>query len=82
MDILMLAFLTAVAFFVLLLKIGITKFTKHSVLTDVVISAGLAMLFMGTFSGMVTGLIAGLFISLFLYVAKIIEHTARLQKWD
>jgi len=54
-----------------MMKIGIRKFTKHSVLTDVIISGGLTIMFLGTFTGMATALTAGIFISLMLAVSKL-----------
>jgi len=71
MTILTVALLTALAFFILMMKIGIRKFTKHSVLTDVIISGGLTIMFLGTFTGMATALTAGIFISLMLAVSKL-----------
>lgn len=70
MNILLIALLTAVAIFILLVKIGIRKFTKHSVITDVIVSGGLTIMFLGTFTGMATALTAGIFISLMLAIAK------------
>lgn len=70
MTILTIAFLTALAFFILMMKMGIRKFTNHSVLTDVIISGGLTIMFVGTFTGMATALTAGIFISLMLAISK------------
>ena len=71
MSIITIAFLTALAFYILMVKIGIRKFTKHSVLTDVIISGGLTVMFLGTFSGMATALTAGIFISMMLAISKL-----------
>ena len=94
MTILTISFLTALAFFILMLKMGIRKFTNHSVLTDVVISGGLTIMFVGTFTGMATALTAGIFISLMLAISKAfinlfsredkqkLTHYAEDMKWD
>lgn len=62
--------LCAVAFIIIMHKIGIRKFTGYSVITDIFLSAGLTILFLGTFAGMVTALIGGIFVSLYLVFAK------------
>ncbi len=77
MDILFLAFLTAIAFMILMYKAGIRRFTKHSVMTDVVVSGVLTILFVGTFSGMATALVAGIFVSLMLSISKWIFGAAK-----
>lgn len=74
MDIITISFLTAIAIFILLMKLGIRKFTNHSVLTDVIVSGGLTILFIGTFTGMATALTAGIFISIMLYIAKMYQN--------
>jgi len=70
MEILTMAFLTAVAFIILLIKIGLPKFLRFGWQTDIVISAVIATLFFGTMGGMLIGIIAGIFISVFLSIAK------------
>ena len=70
MEIIGLAFLTALAFFIIMTKIGIRKFLKYHWQSDVLISGILTFLFVGTFTGMTVGLIAGIFISFFLSIAK------------
>lgn len=79
-GILTLSALCAVAFVILLHKIGIRNFTSHSVLTDIFISGLLTILFFGTFSGMVTALIAGIFVSLYLVFAKYVWGTRKGKK--
>lgn len=70
MEILGIAFLTAIAFLIIMIKIGMNKFVRLGWGADLVISGIIAAMFFGTFSGMVTGLIAGIFVSLFLGMAK------------
>ncbi len=72
MQLLVIGFLTAIAFWIVMMKMGIGKFVRLGWKADLVISGVMAALFFGTFSGMVTGIIAGIFLSLFLSVAKII----------
>lgn len=71
MDILVISLLTAIAFLIIMVKIGMSKFVRLGWAADLVISGIIAAMFFGTFSGMVTGLIAGIFISLFLGLAKV-----------
>lgn len=68
--ILVISALCALAFIIIMHKIGIRKFTGYSVFTDIFISGGLTIMFFGTFSGMVTALIAGIFVSVYLVFSK------------
>jgi len=70
MEILGMAFLTAMAFIILLFKMGLPKFLRFSWQTDIILSGILATLFFGTMGGMLIGIIAGIFISVFLAIAK------------
>jgi len=70
MSITIISGLCALAFIIIMHKLGIRKFTGYSVITDIFISGGLTILFIGTFAGMVTALIAGIFVSLYLVLAK------------
>ncbi len=70
MDILVLGFLTAVAFILVMNKIGLGKFIRFNAASDLLISGIITMLFVGTFTGMATGLVAGIVISIFLSVMK------------
>ncbi len=82
MTILTVGLLTAIAIFILLMKMGIRKFTNHSILTDVIISGGLTIMFIGTFTGMATALTAGIFVSLMLWVAKLFSKKQPDEDWD
>lgn len=73
METLTIAFLTAMAFIILLMKMGLPKFLRFSWQTDVVISAVIAVLFFGTMGGMIIGIIAGIIVSLFLSIAKFLH---------
>jgi hypothetical protein len=73
MDIVVIAFLTAVGFFIIMVKIGLRKFLKFGAMTDLIITGVITVLFVGTFSGIVTGIIAGIFISFFLTFAKLLS---------
>ncbi len=68
--IIMMGVLVAIAFIIIMHKVGIRKFTGYSVHTDILISGILTILFLGTFAGMVTALIGGIFVSLYLALAK------------
>jgi hypothetical protein len=75
MEILLMGFLTAMGFIILLLKMGLPKFLRFNWQTDIVVSAILAALFFGTMGGMLIGITAGIFVSLFLSVAKSMSGT-------
>lgn len=75
MDLVLIGFLTAVSFYIVMVKMGIGKFIKFGWLTDLVVSFIMIALFVGTFGGVVVGIIAGIFISLFLSITKLIAFT-------
>jgi len=70
MEILIMGFLTAMAFIILMIKIGLPKFVRFGWQSDILISGLIATLFFGTMGGMLIGIIAGIFVSLFLSMAK------------
>jgi len=70
MEILIMGFLTAMAFIILMIKIGLPKFVRFGWQSDIIISGLIATLFFGTMGGMLIGIIAGIFVSLFLSMAK------------
>ena len=70
MEILIMGFLTAMAFIILMIKIGLPKFVRFGWRSDILISGLIATLFFGTMGGMLIGIIAGIFVSLFLSMAK------------
>ncbi len=72
MEIIGIAFLSAIGLFILMIKINIEFFTLYHWQTDIIISSILMFLFYGTFSGMVTAMVAGIFISIFLYASRLI----------
>ena len=72
MEILVLGLLTAVALYILMLKIDIKFFAEYDWQTDLVVSAGLAVLFVGTFIGVAVAIVAGIFISIFLFITKLV----------
>lgn len=63
-------FLTALALYILLLKIGIERFVKHHVITDLAVSCLFTALMSGTVLGLMTSIIAGLSFSGMLFVTK------------
>lgn len=62
--------MTATAMFVLLCKLGIRKFTRHHVITDLAVSICFTGLLAGTITGMMAAIIAGLFFSFLLWITK------------
>lgn len=75
MDVLLMGFLTSMAFIILMFKMGLPKFLRFNWQTDIIVSGILAALFFGTMSGMLIGIIAGIFVSLFLSAAKSVSGT-------
>lgn len=72
MSTLGIAFLSALAFFILMWKVKLEFFAKYHWQTDIVVSALLMYLFAGTFSGMVTALVGGIFLSIFLFISRLV----------
>ncbi len=70
MSILLVGFLTFVAFAIIMLKMGIHKWVNLGWKADVVISLFMGFIFVGTFTGMAVGLTAGIFLSIFLTVCR------------
>ena len=70
MQVLLLGFLTFVAFALVMHKIGIGRFVKLGWVADFGISMVMGLIFVGTFTGMATGLIAGIFLSIFLSICR------------
>ena len=69
-EILLLGFLTFVAFSLVIVKIGLGRFVKLGWFADLAISLFMGFIFVGTFTGMATGLVAGILLSLFLTVCR------------
>lgn len=70
MELIGIAFLSALAIFILMWKIDLPFFALYHWQSDLAVSAGLTFLFFGTFQGMVIALIAGIFMSIFLWIAR------------
>ena len=61
MQLIMMSAATAAGFYFILRKVMSRKmFLKTNVLWDVLLTLGLPLLFIGTFSGMITAILAGL----------------------
>lgn len=70
MEVILLGFLTALGFCILLWKINLKFFAKYQWQTDLIISTALTFLFFGTQGGMLIAIIAGIFVSIFLYISS------------
>lgn len=62
---------TALALFVLMLKIGLRKVLGYDVYVDIGCTLFLLYAFQGTATGMITATLAGLFLSIILYLFKL-----------
>lgn len=75
MEILILSFLTACGYLIVLAKIfSLRGVIKHQVLIDLIATAGIPWLFYGSFSGMATAVLAGLFVSIFLWFLGVLQR--------
>lgn len=75
--VLLMGVLAALAFIIVMHKIGIKKFTGYSVHADILVSGVLTILFLGTLGGMLTAIIGGIFVSLYLVIAKFVFGTQK-----
>ena len=77
--------LTAIGFWIILMKLNIRKVLRFEVLIDTVFTLGLVAFFIGTFSGIMTGVIAGITLSVLLAVSKKlfgVDKSALFQRKD
>lgn len=70
MDMLLPGFVSGLAIIVVLLQFDFKKVLGISLLVDIISTAGLAWLFIGTYSGMMSGIFGGLTVSLILALSK------------
>lgn len=67
MHIVIIAFVTALGYYILLLKfLGVANLLRFEKWLDAIFSLGIPLLFLGTFSGMATAALAGLFLSMMI----------------
>lgn len=71
-DYLIISVFTALAVYVVLLKIGIRKVLAYEVTVDIIVTVALLVLFSGTLTGIVAATFAGLLFSIIMYVSKLI----------
>lgn len=71
-DYLIISIFTALAVYVVILKIGIRKVLAYEVTVDIVVTIVLMILFSGTLTGIVAATFAGLFFSIIMYISKLI----------
>ena len=81
MEILLLAFLTACGYLIILGKtITLAIMIRHQLIIDIIATIGIPWLFYGSFSGMATAVIAGLIVSLFLWFCGVLQKGAKLAR--
>jgi len=72
--------LTALGIFIIMMRMGITKFTGYMVTTEIALFTLLAFLFIGTMSGMMIGLVAGIALSAGLWISKKLFGAKKLKR--
>lgn len=70
---------TALAVFVIMLKIGLKKVLGYDVYVDIACTGALIIIFQGTVTGTITATMAGLILSIILYVCKLIFGYSRYE---
>lgn len=72
MEIILISAISATGSLILLSKIfTFRRIVKYQIVVDLILTIGLPMLFLGTFSGMATAFLAGVFVSTFLYFGRL-----------
>jgi len=71
--------LTAIGVIWIMCRMNLKRVAGYALVWDVVITAGLTFLFIGTYAGMVTGILAGVIVSLFLTVVRKTAGAERLK---
>ena len=81
MEILVLSFITAISYLVVLSKLfGLSFILRTQVMWDVLFTIGVPLLFTGTFSGMATGVLSGLLFSLMLsFISLLTGHNRKVE---
>ncbi len=69
-EILLYGLLSALAVFILILKVGIRRVVAFDLVVDISFTVFLAYLLAGSFAGMMSALIGGLALSIALWVSK------------
>lgn len=64
------SFCTALAVYIIMLKINVRRFAGHDWIVDVVFSVLVALFFAGTFSGAVVGITSGFCMSILMRVTR------------
>ncbi len=78
MDILFLAFVSAVSYIIILVKVFSIRFlAKTQVIWDCLFTFGLPFLFYGTYSGMAVAFISGVFFSIMTYCISFLVKLER-----
>jgi hypothetical protein len=75
--------LTALGFWIILMKLNIKKVLNFEVGIDVLFTVGMVAYLAGTFSGVMTGVVAGITLSLLLALSKKIFGVEKinLKRW-
>lgn len=68
---LMAGFISALTFYIIVLKIGIRHCVKYDLALDVFVTLALMWMFSGTITGMMTAVFAGVIFSGFMFISKI-----------
>ena len=80
MELILAGVASALGFYVILLMLDIRKVCGYHVWWDIAFSAGLLLLYQGTFSGMVTAFVGGLSLSLLLAATKYLNGFKRRER--
>ena len=71
-EFLMLGLIVGIAFIFILMKLPQRKVAGGGLSLDIIITATLAVIFMGTFAGMAVGIVGGAVVSIYLYITKVV----------
>jgi len=78
MDLLIISFIAALGYLIILCKLFTPEFVARTqVLWDILFTLGVPVLFMGTFSGASTAFLAGIWFSVMTFVLGIMHPTKK-----
>jgi hypothetical protein len=78
MDIILIAFICALGYFIICYKLfGAKLMISLQVILDIIVTLGLPCLFLGTFSGMATAFLAGVFFSIMTAILTCLHNDDR-----
>lgn len=82
MDVIVISFICAVSYLIVLLKMfGLNFVARTQLIWDIVFTFGIPFLFLGTYSGMATAFLSGVFFSILTFILDVVVPRKPLFKF-